>query len=164
MLELNIAESHLDLRLTGVAAVLARRRSVRLPRERIHRAFVLGRSFAMTASPRLPCPGWSTRRHRVGVFGIGDTAQLWAAGSRPVVLALYLRGEPYHRIVCEVADPVLQAAAVNRWLRYGVATPRPPTRQPVTRQPVTRQATTPRAAAHQPPGQEAPARSTAATG
>ena len=82
MLELNIAESHLDLRLTGVTAVLARRRCVRLPRERIHRAFVLGRSFAMTASPRLPCPGWSTRRHRVGVFGIGDTAELWAAGSR----------------------------------------------------------------------------------
>jgi len=169
MLELNIAESHLDLRLTGVAAVLARRRSVRLPRERIHRAFVLGRSFAMTASPRLPCPGWSTRRHRVGVFGIGDTAQLWAAGSRPVVLALYLRGEPYHRIVCEVADPVLQAAAVNRWLRYGVTTPRPPTRQPATRQPATRQpairqATTPRPAVHQPPGQETPARSAAAAG
>jgi hypothetical protein len=135
MLELNIVESHLDLRLTGVTAVLARRRCVRLPRERIHRAFVLGRSFAMTASPRLPCPGWSTRRHRVGVFGIGDTAQLWAAGSRPVVLALYLRGEPYHRIVCEVADPVQQAAAVNRWLRYGVT----------------------------PPGQETPARSAAAT-
>jgi hypothetical protein len=130
---------------------------VRLPRERIHRAFVLGRSFAMTASPRLPCPGWSTRRHRVGVFGIGDTAQLWAAGSRPVVLALYLRGEPYHRIVCEVADPVLQAAAVNRWLRYGVTTPRPPKSQPATRQ-----ATTPSPAAHQPPGQETPARSAAA--
>ena len=158
MLELNIAESHLDLRLTGVAAVLARRRCVRLPRERIHRAFVLGRSVAMTASPRLPCPGWSTRRHRVGVFGFGDTAQLWAAGSRPVVLALYLRGEPYHRIVCEVADPVMQAAAVNRWLRYGVTTPRPPTGPPAPRQ-----AATPRPAVHQPPGQETPARSAAAT-
>jgi hypothetical protein len=158
MLELNIAESHLDVRLTGVAAVLARRRCVRLPRERIHRAFVLGRSFAMTASPRLPCPGWSTRRHRVGVFGIGDTAQLWAAGSRPVVLALYLRGEPYHRIVCEVADPVLQAAAVNRWLRYGVTTPRPPAGRPATRQ-----ETTPRPAVHQPSGQETTARSAAAT-
>jgi hypothetical protein len=159
MLEMDIAESHLDLHLTGVAAVLARRRCVRLPRERIHKAFVLGRSFAMSASPRLPCLGWSTRRHRVGVFGIGDTAQLWAAGARPVVLALYLRGEPYHRIVCEVADPVLQAAAINRWLRHGVTTPGTPMRQPAACEPLT-----PRPATHQPaPGQEAPARSTAAT-
>lgn len=135
MLQLSIAETHLDLHLTGLTAVLARRRCVRLPRERIHKAFVLGRSFATAASPRLPCPGWSTRRHRVGVFGVGDTAQLWATGSRPVVLALYLRGEPYHRIVCEVADPVLEAAGINRWLRYGATEPRPPTRPPAARRP-----------------------------
>ena len=71
MLELNIAESHLDLRLTGVAAVLARRRCVRLPRERIHRAFVLGRSLRddrqpPVALPRLehPPPPGRRVRHR----------------------------------------------------------------------------------------------------
>lgn len=164
MLEMDIAESHLDLHLTGITAVLARRHCVRLPRERIHKAFVLGRSFAMSASPRLPCLGWSTRHHRVGVFGIGDAAQLWAVGARPVVLALYLRGEPYHRIVCEVADPVLQAAAINRWLRYGATTPRPPTRQPAVRQPAAPRPLTPRPASTQPaPRQETPTRSAAVT-
>lgn len=119
MLRLHITETHLDLRLTGLTSLLAHRRCLRLPRERIHKAFVLGRSFALNASPRLPCPGWSTRRSRTGVFGTGDTAQLWATGSRPVVLALYLRGEPYHRIVCEVDDPIREAATINRWLRHG---------------------------------------------
>ena len=123
MLRLNVTEAHLDLHLSGATAVLARRRCVRLPRARIHHAFVLGRAFALTASPQLPCPGWSSRRARVGVFGLG--AQLWSVGSRPVVLALYLRGEPYHRIVCEVDEPVRQAAAINRWLRDGSSTPPP---------------------------------------
>jgi hypothetical protein len=122
VLKLTVTDTSLDLQLTGVTSVLAGRRSLRLPRERIHRAFVLGRSFALRASPRVPCPGWSTRRSRVGVFGLRDSAQLWSAGRRPVVLALYLRGEPYHRIVCEVDDPIARAATINRWLRAG-ATP-----------------------------------------
>ena len=121
MLSLSFTDTSLELRLTGATSVLARRRSLRLPRERIHRAFVLGRSFALRASPRVPCPGWSTRRSRVGVFGVRESAQLWSAGRRPVVLALYLRGESYHRIVCEVDDPIAQAAAINRWLRAGRA-------------------------------------------
>jgi hypothetical protein len=121
VLELSVSDTSLELRLTGATSVLARRRSLRLPRERIHRAFVLGRSFALRASPRVPCPGWSTRRSRVGVFGVRESAQLWSAGRRPVVLALYLRGEPYHRIVCEVDDPIGQAAAINRWLRAGTS-------------------------------------------
>ena len=119
MLQLTVSDEYLDLHLSGATSVLAGRRSMRLPRERIHRAFVLDRSFALHASPRIPCPGWSTRRSRVGVFGLRDSAQLWSAGRRPVVLALYLRGEPYHRIVCEVDDPITQAASINRWLRAG---------------------------------------------
>jgi hypothetical protein len=121
-------DTHVDLHLTGLTALLARRRRVRLPRERILKAFVLGRSFARTASPRLPCPGWATHRSRTGVFGAGDCAQLWSTGSSPVVLALYLRGRPFHRIVCEVEEPIALAAAINRWLRHGSVAPRLPGR------------------------------------
>jgi hypothetical protein len=116
MLHMSLSEAYLDMRLSGATALFAHRRRLRIPRERIHRAFVLRRSFAVGASPRLPCPGWSSRRKRIGVFGFRDSAQLWSAGPQPVVLALYLRGVPYHRIVCDVPDPITEAAAINRWL------------------------------------------------
>ena len=48
-----------------------------------------------------------------------DRAQLWSAGHRPIVLALYLRGEPFHRIVCDVDDPVAWAAVINQWIDAG---------------------------------------------
>ncbi|MBV9922684.1 MAG: hypothetical protein JOY78_17785 [Pseudonocardia sp.] len=117
---MTVTDSSLDITLTGSVCLLARRRRLQLPRDRIHRAFVLGRSFAQTACPRPPCPGWSTRWSRVGVFGLGEAAQLWCAGRRPVVLGLYLRGEPFHRIVCEVDDPINRAAEINRWLRHRI--------------------------------------------
>jgi hypothetical protein len=69
MLRMSLCENHLDLHLTGATALLARRRQLRIPRERIHRAFVSGKSFAVNASPRGPCPGWASRRLRIGVFG-----------------------------------------------------------------------------------------------
>jgi hypothetical protein len=125
VLRLCITEDSIELRLSGMAAVFAARRCLRLPRQRVQRAFVLGRSFACNASPRAPCPGWSSQRSRVGVFGLRDRAQLWAAGQRPVVLALYLRGEPYHRIVCEVDDPAAWATVINGWITDG-AEPRCP--------------------------------------
>jgi hypothetical protein len=119
---MNLADSHLDLHLSGATALLARRRRLRVPRERIHRAFALRRSFAVDASPPLPCPGWTSRRTRIGVFGFRDSAQLWSAGDAPIVLALYLRGVPYHRIVCDVPDPIREAATINQWLTSEVTT------------------------------------------
>ena len=116
MLRMSLCENHLDLHLTGATALLARRRQLRIPRERIHRAFVLGKSFAVNASPRVPCPGWASRRLRIGVFGFRDSAQLWSAGPKATVLALYLRGVPYHRVVYDVPDPVHEAATINQWL------------------------------------------------
>jgi hypothetical protein len=113
---MRLSESFLELRLSGATALLAHRRRLRVPRERINRAFVLTRSFAVEASPRLPCPGWASRRTRIGVFGFRDSAQLWSAGRCPTVLALYLRGTPYHRIVCDVPDPTADAATINQWL------------------------------------------------
>ena len=105
MLRMSLCENHLDLRLTGATALLARRRRLRIPRERIHRAFVLGKSFAVNASPRVPCPGWASRRLRIGVFGFRDSAQLWSAGPKATVLALYLRGVPHQLVVYDVPDP-----------------------------------------------------------
>jgi len=119
MLRMSLSDAYLDLHLSGATALFARRRRLRVPRERIHRAFVLRRSFAVDASPRLPCPGWSSRRTRIGVFGFRDSAQLWSAGPQPTVLALYLRGLPYHRIVCDAPDPATEAATINRWLTCG---------------------------------------------
>jgi hypothetical protein len=122
MLRMSLSDAFLDLHLSGATALFARRRRLRVPRERIHHAFVLRRSFAVDASPRLPCPGWASRHKRIGVFGFRDSAQLWSAGAAPTVLALYLRGVPYHRIVCDVPDPIAEAAAINRWLTSDVTT------------------------------------------
>jgi hypothetical protein len=116
MLRMSLSDDYLDVHLFGALALLAHRRRLRVPRERIHRAFVLERAFAIGASPRTPCPGWTSGRSRKGVFGLRDSAQLWSIGSHPTVLALYLRGVPYHRIVCEVPNPAQAAAAINRWL------------------------------------------------
>ena len=116
MLSTNISGNDLVLDFTGVAALLARRRHLYIPRRRIHRAFVLRKSFAVNACPRVPCPGWTSHRSRIGIFGFRDSAQLWCTGSGATVLALYLRGEPYHRIVYEVPHPAEEAAIINRWL------------------------------------------------
>ena len=37
-------------------------------------------------------------------------------GPEATVLALYLRGVPYHRVVYDVPDPVHEAATINQWL------------------------------------------------
>jgi hypothetical protein len=118
MLHVSLSDAYLDIRLSGAAALFACRRRLRVPRERIHRAFVLQRSDAVNASPRVPCLGWASRSSRIGVFGFRDSAQLWCTGSRSVVLALYLRGAPYHRIVCNVPEPIQAAATINQWLDY----------------------------------------------
>lgn len=119
MLHMSLSDAYLDLHLSGTTALLACRRRLRVPRERIHRAFVLRRSLAVDASPRIPCPGWTSRRSRIGVFGFRDSAQLWSTGYTSEVLALYLRGVPYHRIVCDVPDPEAEATTINRWLDSG---------------------------------------------
>ena len=62
---------------------------------------------------------------RVGVFGFGESAQLWATGSGSVVLAVYLSSTPYHRVVCEVDDPIMAAATINRWLAHGTSSASP---------------------------------------
>lgn len=116
-IDLSFSGDDLLLRLSGLNRLLAHRRTLVLPRRRIHRAFVLGRQFAVAASPRLPALGWSTARRRIGTFGLGQSAQLWSVGRRSVVVALYLRGEPYHRVVLETENPVQLAAEINRWTR-----------------------------------------------
>jgi hypothetical protein len=117
MIDLRLERRELRLRLRGAERLLARRSELVLPRRRIQKAFVLGRRFAMGACPRFPVIGWSTSRSRVGTFGYGDDCQLWSVQSRAVILAIYLRGQPFHRIVLEVDDPVRLAADINRWVR-----------------------------------------------
>ena len=121
MLRISLSDSALELYFSGATALLVCRRRLRIPRERIHRAFVLQRSFAVAASSRIPRPGWAGRHTRIGVFGFGDSTQLWSAGHSSAVLALYLRGTPYHRIVCEAPDPAAEAALINRWLSRSAA-------------------------------------------
>ena len=118
MLHANIVENALVLDLTGATAFFARRRQLRIPRERIHRAFVVQKSFAIEASPRVPCPGWVGPRSRNGVFGLRDSAQLWCTGTGATVVAIYLSGVPFHRVVYEVPDPAEQAALINQWLNH----------------------------------------------
>ena len=42
---------------------------------------------------------------RAGSFGVGERRQLWMVRGATRLLAIYLRGDPYHRVVVEVPDP-----------------------------------------------------------
>jgi hypothetical protein len=67
---------------------------------------------------------------RAGCYGIGQDRQLWLVHRAGSVLAIYLRGEPYHRVVVEVVDPENLSRDINNAIgnaaaRPGSSTPAP---------------------------------------
>ena len=112
--QLRLTDDAVVVRLTGRDRACAWRQGVHLPLTRVLGARPMARGDAIAASPRVHLPGLSIPGMlRAGSYGIGERRQLWAVHGAEQVLAIYLRGEPYHRIVVEVDDPVALSRAIN---------------------------------------------------
>lgn len=112
--QLRLTDDAVVVRLTGRDRVCAWRQGVHLPMTRVLGARPMARRDAIAASPRLHLPGLSLPGLlRAGSYGIGERRQLWAVHGAETLLAIYLRGEPYHRIVAEVDDPEGLSRAIN---------------------------------------------------
>jgi len=120
-----VTEHGVLLRFTGRDRVYACRGGVFLPIDRVQGARTLGRRDAVAASPRMHLPGISVPGMlRAGAYGVGERRQLWMVHAATTLLAIYLRGVPFHRVVVEVEDPeglskVINAALPPRGLPPG---------------------------------------------
>jgi hypothetical protein len=112
------------IRFTGFDRWCALSSGIVLPTWRVLGARVLSRSAAVAACPArgLPGLGWP-RVLRAGCYGIGQDRQLWLVHRAGSVLAIYLRGAPYHRIVVEVADPEHLSRNINNAIHPAAAPP-----------------------------------------
>lgn len=112
------------VRFTGVDRWYAFSSGIVLPTRRVLGARVLSRSAAIAACParELPGLGWPGVL-RAGRYGIGQDRQLWLVRRARSVLAIYLRGVPYHRVVVEVADPESLSRNINNAVHPAAATP-----------------------------------------
>lgn len=113
-----LANRAVIVRFTGVDRWYAFSSGIVLPTRRVLGARVLSRSAAIAACPArgLPGLGWPEVL-RAGRYGIGQDRQLWLTHRARSVLAIYLRGAPYHRIVVEVADPESLSRNINNVIR-----------------------------------------------
>jgi hypothetical protein len=115
--QLRITEDGLVIRFTGRDRVWACRRGVYLPLGRILLARPMSRRDAITGSPRMHLPGVSIPGVlRAGSYGLGERRQLWMVRRATRLLAVYLRGDPYHRVVVEVEDPEATSQIINEAL------------------------------------------------
>jgi hypothetical protein len=109
-----VTEHGVLLRFTGRDRVYACRRGVFLPIDRVLGARTLGRHEAVVASPRVHLPGISVPGVlRAGSYGVGERRQLWMVHAASTLLAIYLRGVPFHRVVVEVDDPAELSRIIN---------------------------------------------------
>ncbi|HEY2193505.1 MAG TPA: hypothetical protein VGH76_14605 [Actinomycetospora sp.] len=113
-----VTEHGVLLRFTGRDKVYACRGGVFLPIDRVLGARTLRRREAVAASPRVHLPGISVPRMlRAGSYGVGERRQLWMVHAATTLLAIYLRGVPFHRVVVEVEDPEELSRIINAALR-----------------------------------------------
>ena len=115
------------VRFTGVDRWWALSSGIVLPTWRVLGARVLSRSAAIAACPArdLPGLGWPGVL-RAGCYGIGQARQLWLVHRTGSVLAIYLRGEPYHRVVIEVSNPESLSRDINNAIGQISLRPGPP--------------------------------------
>lgn len=115
--QLRVAAEGVVVRFTGTDRVWACCRGVYLPLTRVLLARPLNRRDAVAASPRVHLPGVSVPRVlRAGSFGVGQRRQLWMVRRAERLLAIYLKGDPYHRVVVEVPDPEETSRTINEAL------------------------------------------------
>ena len=113
-----VTEHGVLLRFTGRDRVYACRGGGFLPIDRVQGARTLGRRDAVAASPRVHLPGISVPGMlRAGAYGVGERRQLWMVHAATTLLAIYLRGVPFHRVVVEVEDPEELSRIINAALR-----------------------------------------------
>ena len=111
---LRVTEHGVVVRFTGRDRVFACRAGVTLPMGRVLMARPMSRRDLVAASPRVHLPGVSVPGLlRAGSWGVGERRQLWMAHRGERLLAIYLRGVPYHRIVVEVDDPDAESRLIN---------------------------------------------------
>lgn len=111
---LRVTEHAVVVRFTGGDRVLAFRHGVTLPLDRVLLARPMGRDDLVAASPRVHLPGVCLPGVvRAGSWGVGERRQLWMAHGGDRLLAIYLRGVPYHRVVIEVPDPDTVSRFIN---------------------------------------------------
>lgn len=115
-----LGERSLAVRFTGLDRWCALSGGTILPLTRVLGTRVLARAAAVAACPRLPLSGLAWPRVlRAGCYGIGQDRQLWLVHRADRVLAIYLRGEPHHRVVIEVADPETLSRKINNAVAPG---------------------------------------------
>ena len=119
-----LTDQAVAIRFTGVDRWCALSSGIVLPTGRVLGARVLSRSAAVAACParELPGLGWPGVL-RAGRYGFGQDRQLWLVHRAESVLAIYLRGEPYHRVVVEVADPENLSRDINNAIGHAVVRP-----------------------------------------
>ena len=114
---IRVTEHGLIVRFTGRDRVWACRSGLQLPMARVLLARPMARRDLVAASPRVHLPGVSVPGVlRAGSWGVGERRQLWMVHRGDNLLAIYLRGLPYHRIVVEVDDPESQSRLINESL------------------------------------------------
>jgi len=112
--QLRVTEDGVVVRFTGSDRMWACCRGVYLPMSRVLGAREMSRRDAVSASPRVSVPGVSVPKVlRAGSFGVGERRQLWMVRGGTHLLAIYLRGDPYHRVVVEVPDPQAVSRMIN---------------------------------------------------
>ncbi|GAA4802896.1 hypothetical protein GCM10023200_45090 [Actinomycetospora chlora] len=115
--QLRVTADGVVVRFSGSDRVWACCRGVYLPLSRVLLARTLHRRDAVAASPRVHLPGVSVPRVlRAGSYGVGERRQLWMVRRAENLLAIYLRGDPYHRVVVEVPDPDETSRTINEAL------------------------------------------------
>ena len=106
---LEIAGDELHIQFTGAAPALVMQRRLVIPVGSIQGVAVVPSRQVPRTGFRLPgtaIPG----RLRAGSYGTGAERDLWFVRSAKQLLVIELeRGEPYRRIVLELADPHAQA-------------------------------------------------------
>ena len=112
--QLRVTEHGVVVRFTGRDRLFACRRGLTLPMNRVLMARPMDRGDLVAASPRVHLPGVSVPGVlRAGSWGVGERRQLWMVHRARRLLAIYLRGDPYHRIVVEVEDPDSSSRVIN---------------------------------------------------
>jgi hypothetical protein len=115
--QLRVTADGVVVRFSGADRVWACCRGVYLPLSRVLLARTLDRRAAVAASPRVHLPGVSVPKVlRAGSYGVGERRQLWMVRGAEQLLAIYLRGDPYHRVVVEVPDPDETSRTINEAL------------------------------------------------
>jgi hypothetical protein len=112
MVEIEVTDTTLAVRITGSDRVWALSGGVEVPLREVERAEVLPRAKAPRGvrAPGTHWPGAITAGH----FRWGGKRRLWSVHRATDVLVIRLKGERLDAVVVEVEDPAAEADRINR--------------------------------------------------